>query len=80
MKSLSLLAGKIVLTDVHVYSLSSSILLSHIICIMYICCSCIVFITFTVVHMFIYVLKLSMIGGNKEYLSIYLSVMRTQYF
>ena len=39
---------------------------------MYICCSCIVFITFSVVHMFIYVLKLFMIGGNKEYLSIYL--------
>ena len=39
---------------------------------MYICCSCFVFIIFTVVHMFIYVLKLSMIGGNKEYLSIYL--------
>ena len=49
-------------TDVHVYSLASSILLSHIICIMYICCSCFVFIIFTVVHMFIYVLKLSMNG------------------
>ena len=57
-------------TDVHVYSLASSILLSHIICIMYISCSCFVFIIFTVVHMFIYVLKLSMIGGNKEYLTI----------
>ena len=40
---------------------------------LYVCCSCVFFIPFTVVYMFIHKFETLQIGGNKEYLYVLVS-------